>query len=79
MYGIIVINENITNDLIATLKTSLSNTNNMKIGISSTPCKGFVIRILSHNTEDMESIFFQCHRFVRENCLHEELTSYRKY
>ena len=54
----IVINENITNDLIATLKTSLSNTNNMKIGISSTPCKGFVIRILSHNTEDMESIFF---------------------
>ncbi|MFK4425399.1 MULTISPECIES: urease accessory protein UreD [Bacillus] len=79
-YGtFMVINENITNDLIVALKTSLSNTNNMKIGISSMPCKGFVIRILSHNTEDMESIFFQCHRFVRENCLHEKLTSYRKY
>ncbi len=43
-YGtFIVINENVTNDLIAALKTSFSNTNNMKIGIASTTCKGFVI------------------------------------
>lgn len=51
----------------------------MHIGLSMLSVPGFTLRVLAFSTQDMEKIFYECHRIIRNEWFEKDPVSLRKY
>lgn len=77
---LLVINKNITSDIIQTLKHKVAEEKlPIKFGISELEMNGFVCRVLGNLTQDIEKAIGICHNYIRKEFLHSRELLIRKY
>ena len=77
---LIVINNNITNDIISEMRKEINNLNlPIYFGISELEVSGFVLRILGNLTQHIEAAVNVCHNLVRKKLLGSSNLFIRKY
>lgn len=77
---LLVINKNITSDIIQTLKHKVAEEKlPIKFGISELEVNGFVCRVLGNLTQDIEKAIGVCHNYIRKEFLHSKELLIRKY
>ena len=75
-----VIDNRITEEMIKELRGLIDAlAKPVQYGISKPYCKGFVLRVLGHLTQDIEKVMEVCHDYVRENIYGIEPLRLRKY
>ncbi|PIC62657.1 urease accessory protein [Sporosarcina sp. P13] len=76
---ILAVREDITQDVINRLHEELITSYDCRIGISRLSTAGFTVRILANQTQVVERVIGQCHRFVSEEWFQEKPSFLRKY
>ena len=77
---LIVINKNITSEIIEELKMILESLElNICCGISEIETNGFVLRVLGNLTQDIGAAINICHNYIRKKILGSKELSIRKY
>lgn len=77
---LIVINKNITTDIIEKLRKILGELKlNICCGISEIETNGFVLRVLGNLTQDINAAIYICHNYIRKEFLGSKELSIRKY
>ena len=75
-----VIDTRITEEMIKELRSLIDALDKpIQYGISKPYCKGFVLRVLGHLTQDIEKVMEVCHDYVRSKIYGIEPLRLRKY
>lgn len=78
--SLVVIGQRATPDMVEKLNQELGlGTSSCRIGISALAVSGFSLRVLSSSTSQIEFVFEQCRRLLREQWLGIQTLSFRKY
>ncbi|MDO5517073.1 MAG: urease accessory protein UreD [Clostridium sp.] len=77
---LLVINKNITSDIIELLKQKVRDLGlPIDFGISELEVNGFVCRVLGNLTQDIEKAIGVCHNYIRKEFFHSRELLIRKY
>lgn len=77
---LLVINKNITDEIIEQLRKLLSEIDlPIKVGISKLETNGFVLRVLGNLTQNIEKAIGLCHNYIRKEFLNSRELLIRKY
>lgn len=75
-----VIDSRITEEMIKELRSLIDTLDKpVQYGLSKPYCKGFVLRVLAHLTQDIEKVMEVCHDYVRDRIYGIEPLRLRKY
>lgn len=76
---LLVINEKITHETIENLRNEINRLNlPIDFGITLLETNGFVLRILSNYTQDIDTAVTVCHNYIRQNLLNLSSLNIRK-
>ncbi|MDM5357532.1 urease accessory protein UreD [Peribacillus sp. RS7] len=78
--SLLLIHEEVDGEIINELDEMLSPLrSNVRIGFSRLPIRGFILRILANQTQQIEKVFSVCEDLFRRRVLREDAIFYRKY
>ncbi|GAA0136255.1 urease accessory protein UreD [Paenibacillus sp. YSY-4.3] len=78
--SLLVIGDNVPRGMAETLGEELEAAGHLcRVGISALAVSGFSLRVLAMSTLQIENVFEQCRRVVRERFLGSKTVSFRKY